>query len=49
LKDLKTKMERIINSSYSNIGGIIVLKNAIGENIVSDAKNIVNEYKETYS
>lgn len=24
---LKTKMERIINSSYNNIGGIIVLKN----------------------
>ncbi|OPJ58347.1 hypothetical protein [Clostridium oryzae] len=24
---LKMKMERIINSSYSNIGGILVLKN----------------------
>lgn len=26
---LKTKMEKIINNSYSNIGGIIVLKNGI--------------------
>lgn len=24
---LKTKMEKIINSSYGNIGGIVVLKN----------------------
>lgn len=35
---LKMKMEKIINSSYSNIGGIIVLKNgkALYENYMND-------------
>lgn len=35
---LKTKMERIINSSYSNIGGIVALKNGkiIYENYINE-------------
>ena len=45
--DYLISMKDKVKGYRNNDLRIIVLKNAIGENIVSDAKNIVNEYKET--
>jgi tetratricopeptide (TPR) repeat protein len=45
--DYLISMKDKVKGYRNNDLRIMVLKNAIGENIVSDAKNIVDEYKET--